>query len=246
MKLEQDLHEADTFGLRFDSHDDALNFAAKQVEDSKRWQAAHELNIAKHYASGNLELCLKCAARFHAGQFHLVFSAIPYESHDFKTAAAKLSVFKNDLAGLDRNGNNDRVFVGITEFVQCPEKIVPSFVWLESANEILDFYRDFFTASVDLLVQAGTLISEGKSRVVSFSSSGDSSRVTRMIERGSQAVDCVKDSEGESLWHRLNKLDLVNFLGGIRICLDDRGARVRVDELSNLPFEISDLTLCLS
>ena len=39
MKLEEQLDEADTFGLRFDSQDDALNYADKLTQDSIDWVA---------------------------------------------------------------------------------------------------------------------------------------------------------------------------------------------------------------
>jgi hypothetical protein len=39
------LDKPETAGLRFDTHDDALNFAAQLVNDSKDWLAVHDLNI---------------------------------------------------------------------------------------------------------------------------------------------------------------------------------------------------------
>ena len=41
-----DLEEADTLRLRFDSHDDALNYARKLVDDTAHWPELNELNVA--------------------------------------------------------------------------------------------------------------------------------------------------------------------------------------------------------
>ena len=64
--------EADSASFRFESHDDALNYANKLVEGSVRWQAVNEFNIAKRYKAINLDLRVKCTPRPNAGDFYRV------------------------------------------------------------------------------------------------------------------------------------------------------------------------------
>src|ERR1017187_278592 len=71
------LDKPDTAGLRFDTHDDALNFAAQLVNDSKDWLAVHDLNIVKRYKEAELEIVFEFRVRPQRDKFHLVFSSIP-------------------------------------------------------------------------------------------------------------------------------------------------------------------------
>jgi hypothetical protein len=57
------LDKPETAGLRFDTHDDALNFAAQLVNDSKDWLAVHDLNIVKRYKEAELEIVFEFRVR---------------------------------------------------------------------------------------------------------------------------------------------------------------------------------------
>jgi hypothetical protein len=63
--------------LRFESHDDALNYADKLVEDGNRWLAVHELNVADRYVSGELEIRINFRARRTAEEYRFIFRPIP-------------------------------------------------------------------------------------------------------------------------------------------------------------------------
>src|SRR5688572_6654872 len=77
MKLEQDLHEADTFGLRFETHNDALDYGKKVTKDANDWLAVHNVNVADRYVSGDLGIELVFHAFAESTNYHLVFCAVP-------------------------------------------------------------------------------------------------------------------------------------------------------------------------
>ena len=52
--------QTDAPGLRFDSHNDALDFSAHCIKGSSRWHATHALDLAEHYANLNIELVVNC------------------------------------------------------------------------------------------------------------------------------------------------------------------------------------------
>lgn len=54
------LLQSDPVRLSFNSHDDALNYADKLVEESNRWLAVHEFNISHRYKKGDLEIRKLC------------------------------------------------------------------------------------------------------------------------------------------------------------------------------------------
>jgi hypothetical protein len=56
-----------------------------------------------------------------------------------------------DRVASDRNGNGNEHLMFVTDayFVECPEQIVPSSVWLEVAKERTDVLRNIFGPPVE-------------------------------------------------------------------------------------------------
>lgn len=48
-------NNSETVALRFDSHEDALDFARKCVEDSLRWLVVNSLDFVKRYVEMEME-----------------------------------------------------------------------------------------------------------------------------------------------------------------------------------------------
>ncbi len=49
-------NDTETPSLCFNSHQDALDFAANCVQDSKHWLAVHNLDLIKGYKEAEIEL----------------------------------------------------------------------------------------------------------------------------------------------------------------------------------------------
>src|ERR1700691_3648003 len=68
-------------GLRFNSHDDALNFAREVTEDGNRWLSAHHFNVAEGYLEGKTEVVLQvwlpCSR-----EYEFLFRVIPDGGHN--------------------------------------------------------------------------------------------------------------------------------------------------------------------
>lgn len=139
--------EADSASLCFNSHDDALSHASKLVEDSARWLAVHELDIANSYIRADVEIHVVLSRWHDAKEFHLVFLPIPNGVHNSRPRREG-RVLKVDASAKDGDGADDRVFVGVTELVKCPQGVVPSFVWLERADEVNDFFGHVLESSL--------------------------------------------------------------------------------------------------
>ena len=147
--------------LRFDSHQDALDFATKIVKDSKDFLATNDLDFAKRYKKSEIELVVEVCTRTESDEHHLVFRAIPDVGiwHIEEAGAANRSA-KANASGSDRDG--DFVFIGDAYFVECPEKVITSRVRLEPAKEGLDLLRYVLGPAQSVRHLSGTS-SEGES-----------------------------------------------------------------------------------
>lgn len=235
--------QAEPARARFDSHDDALDYARNIVEDSNRWLATHALDIAERYKRGVLEVCVVCRSGSDAEKFHLVFCVIPDRGLDGRAVTKELRLIEPKPARRDANGAEDRVFVGITELVQCPKEVIPSFVWLERAHEVNDIIGQVFAASVDNVLQLRCVISEGEPGGLPFPAAGNADDMTGLVESGTKVIDGVEGDTRQSVWHGFNELELMYLLRCFRVNLSDMSVGVTLVELGNLPLKITDVIL---
>jgi len=230
--------EADSASLCFDSHDDALNFADKQVKDANRWLAVHDLNIANHYVRGDLEIRVIVRSGTNAEQFHFVFRAIPNGSLDQRAAPNEVRFFPQNVSASHGDGGNDSVFVGVAKGVQSVKKVIPSFVWLERAHDCRDFVREVFTSALYSSFELNGVVSEGKV-------SATPTKSEHHVIKGRPSVNsCVLDESLQIDWHGFGELVLMDLLARVRIDLGDMGAWLTFEELGDLPFKFGGMTLC--
>lgn len=229
--------ESDSLGLRFDSPYDALDYARKIVDDTAHWPSLNKLNVADRYMRGEAEIRVNFTAGPDANEFCLVFLRIPERVHEHG-AVLGLHPDVVDAAAKGCDGANGRMFVGVTEFVECPQQIVPTFVWLERANEINDLFRQVFNTSLHSVLKMRFVGRDGEKSVLD---GGDS--VNSLVERGAEAVDNIKDNALQSGWHGLNELDFHNLVAGLRVMLNDTSVWLTVDERISLPSKVKDVIL---
>src|SRR5580704_4592153 len=75
------LHDSETFALRFDSHQDTLDFQAKLLQDSEDWLARNDRNFVDRYKRKEIEIVIPCRIRnddrAEPDDYQLVVSAVP-------------------------------------------------------------------------------------------------------------------------------------------------------------------------
>src|ERR1051325_4575586 len=72
-----ELPESDPLSLRFDSHDDALNYADKLLKDINHRLFVHKLDIVNRYKHHEVNVHVEFTASNIAGKYHLVFGSVP-------------------------------------------------------------------------------------------------------------------------------------------------------------------------
>lgn len=235
-----------TAGLRFDSEKDLSDFIRHSVEDGNEWLARNKLNIAERYADGNLRIVFHIFIGKCQREYELVFSATPDQriGHD-------AGVFPNGVVCPDAtNGRDHRsddcVFVGVTNLVQCPEKVIPTLVRLESPHHRNDSRRDIL--GVSLATRRKIYIRpEGEVGVLGSGLSGNNGRcVSDVVENGPQAVNRIDHDSGNSIGNELSEYDFVRIMNAVRVRLDNVVMFYSVDEPIDLAFRVNNTFLCVT
>jgi hypothetical protein len=149
------------------------------------------------------------------------------------------------VANLKRN--KSAVFLGVTELVQGPEGVIPSFVWIEPAKQRYDF-RGAILADLpafNIVIEAGKVISERK--VSSFGVSlatCDSGSVASLVQHSPHIANGVKEDAGEHFRQLLREFDFVNIRSRLRILINNVGPWLTFNKVVNERIEILDVMLC--
>jgi hypothetical protein len=231
--------------LSFDSREDALDYARKLVEDSRRWLSVHNVNLRQRYEDARLEIAVECRTAPDAEQFHLIFRAIPDgRPHEMSELnVAEYGVVETKGSGVHRNRSDDLVFVGITEFVQSPQKVIPSLVWLKRHHQVEDVFRDLLGGARDSTLRFGYVVTEREMSMLTVLASSDADSKSGLVESGAKIVKRIEDNTWQFDWQRLCEFDLVRILGAIRVYVHESGVWIAVREGAGLPFECLNVTL---
>lgn len=235
--------ESDSLGLRFDSHDDALDYARAVVENANRLLAVKELNVANRYIEGELEIHL--VSYWDRTEYHLVFRSIP--NRPIKAKGWPATNLGNADGYISRDcpdGSDDVVFICATELVECPEKVIPSFVWLERPHKVADFIRQVLTPPLECTLELGGVGSEREVRWLNGSKTRDG--VQGLVERGAEVGGSVRSNTRQIDGQLLEKFQRVQLARAIVITLNDNAVGVRIEENITLPLKVTDVILCKS
>lgn len=164
-------NKPDSAALCFRSHQDALDYDAHCVEDANRRLAAESIDAIDRYRNSDvccyvrLRRCKVATAR--SEQCDLGFFRVPADTartHDInnRPVIAGESRIKESFRILDLSRIESAVFLGITELVQSPEAIIPSFVWVERPKQRYYFRRQIVAnlPAYNIVIKAGDVVSE--------------------------------------------------------------------------------------
>jgi hypothetical protein len=237
------LNQLKTPALRFDSVQHTLDFQAKLIQESKDWLALHDRNLVDRYKRVEIEIVAPLRIwddhRAKANDYHLVISAIP----DMRVGHRERSPETTNgtvptVHDLTERGE-EFVFIPITQFVQCPQEVIPSLVRLEAAKERLNLIREISgTANrashvVDILRERKGTISR-----VGFADS-NSDGVTSIVEDAAKIHNNITGDVPKRIGKWLRELDLVYLPSRLlRVWLDNLFVGIEIVEFSDSPVEI--------
>ena len=155
--------ESQVAALHFRSDQDALDYARHSSEVVARSLAPYRLNALDRHIEGDVGCYVRLHSRLGDQDCDLTFFRVPlggFADWDPSEPDNIAGVEDRSLVNLERN--KGAVFLGVTELVQAPQGIIPSFVWIEPAEERCDFRWQIATppAIVDMVVQVEQRVSE--------------------------------------------------------------------------------------
>jgi len=137
------------------------------------------------------------------------------------------------------------MFVGVSNLVEGPEGIIPSFVSLAPLKERTDFRWQILASAGRVVPEISFGEPKGKfDRFQGRAFGGDGGGVTSLVKDGAKIVNGVKKDAWQHVRQWPNELDLVNILSGLRIFIDDVGPCVSVDKAIGDSIEVVDVMLC--
>ncbi len=237
------LGNSEALGLRFDSHQDALDYLAKTRQDSEDWLALYDGNFIDRYKRKEIEIVIPCSIgnlnRAEPDYYHLIVSAVPFMriGHGERPPESSNSDLSSPHDSLHRG--KEFVFVPVTQFIQCPQEVVASSVRLEPAKQRLDLFREI-GGLPNRTGHVSDILSKGERGIPSIrltSRNGDS--VASVVQGTAQINNNVASEIAERFWERLDEFYLVNLPSRImRIGLDNLCVWIESMELPESPVEI--------
>jgi hypothetical protein len=192
--------QPDPAALSFSSHQDALDFARNGIEHANGVAALNPVEFVKAYKERNLAIVLKVTAGCDAGEFDLIFVAVPLHGAEFE-ATRHDHVLEASPAGKHPDRDQQSVLVGITKLVEGPEGVIPSFVRIERAKQRTDFRREVFAPPLGHSIKISNRVPEGEIGVLGVSlSTEDSGGVSGLVKRRSKRLDSLDGSIAPTIW----------------------------------------------
>lgn len=230
--------------LRFDTQEDALNFARQIVEDGNRWLSNKQLDFAELYIQEKVELVVKLGAfGLNRRKCDLIFASVRDGLRVRDTRVKSGVPIRSTDADSDRNELN--VLISDTYLVESPEKVIPSLVRLECAKEREDVLWNVLGPPWRASFPFGQASTNREGGVFEPSiTRSERNAVGSVIQRGPKIVDGIGGNVGEEFRQRHELEPMKLFVGNIRIWLDKYVVWFCVREGFNLPFEILDVMLC--
>jgi hypothetical protein len=164
------LDKPETPALCFRSSKDALDFARDGLKKGNRNWVWHKIDFAESYENGDIEIVIKVAIRGHPGNYHLVFFAIPSREMNSKTGPTQMMDGHPATASPD---GDESGMCSVTELVQGPNGVIPSFVRLERSKKRHDIRRQVFASTPNVVLHVRGSIPKRKLGVLGL---GDAAR----------------------------------------------------------------------
>lgn len=235
------LEQSSSAPLGLNSREDILNFVSHSVENTRRWMASNEFNLAKSYEELKVHICFTLRIAGGLGEQNFIFRAIPLGRQECELPTMLEFSGDSSARGNDCGGDNQSVLVGITELVQTPEKIIRSEVWLERFHDCKNCIGNISGTSGLATFHLGRSVPEGEMSIPSLAAGSD---VTGLVKGSSHIKNRIRGDAVEHDWKALGELDLMKILSGIRITFSDLTVWVTCEEGISLPGEINNVVLC--
>jgi hypothetical protein len=236
--------EPNSFCLRFDSQNDAINFTSDRVENGNGWLATYSLDFAKRYKEGNVYVVLELRIGASAREYDFVFFAVPIWRVD-GTAARNGHMVDVNLVGCHPHRYNDTVFAYIASTVKSPNEVIASLVRIERPKERNDVRRNIFASALNHTVKFSSRTGDGEvCRPGMFDAGKDGSCKGSLIKGRTETFDSLGSDTCDTGGKCLCEFDLVKIIDSIIVTLGNACVGLVIKEMLDPTVEIANVLLC--
>jgi hypothetical protein len=250
MKLDISRENSDSLAFRVDGVEDVVNGTDQVPEECHYGFPVRNFNLIECYKKAEVNLACRIFLGGIRAQFDLVIGAVPY-GPDRHYAGLRDGTERKD-GRKDKSPAPDaqkRMFIGVVNFVESPEGVIPSSVWLESPKERPDFLRKLFGPTFHAVFERLSTARERECAFTGtrFGTSGDGDGVASIIEGSAEMVRSLNGEMLDDFRQRFVEPEFVNFLTrAIRIRLYDKGVWFGCEESTRFDFDIRNVLVCAS
>lgn len=251
MKIDKSSENTDALAFGLDGIEDVRNGPDEVPEELHYGFPMRNFNLIESYQKAEIYLAFRIVLNRETTQFDLIIGAVPDGADGYRDGLGSCAEWKPGTKDQSPTSYPEkRMFIGIVNCVESPEKVVPSSVWLERSKERSDFFRELFgpafQASFEILGAARKRES-ALTEVRPVDAAGNSHGVTRIIKSGSEMVGGFNREMPDDVWQRFDESEFVKFLAGaIRIRLYDKAVWFGCEESARFDFDISNVFVCAS
>jgi hypothetical protein len=227
--VEKSKSDSKPAGLRFDTSDDASNYAMKLIEDGNRWASRGHWSLVERYKNGNtyIHVDVFCRDGTHVGQ--LSFFAVPDGIYfgDVKMTYVS-SATKPDVGICHSRFGKRSMDCSIPCLIESPEGAIPSFlriVGFKGQEERSDGFGNLGTLTSEIVRGLVGSPPERKFCVlrVGFPAQDYCTVKNCVIETRSKAIDYIEEDSGDHVRHIGSEPRLEQDAPAFRISLSELG-----------------------
>ncbi len=241
----------DTSSLRFDTQDDALDFARQSVEHGRRWVRQRGFSCTKDYLKNRARIDISGCSLPEARKFKLVVQFVPFVDANRKSAFPRcdgpglLASYNLRPAAAQRYAQNTLVFVWTGEGAKRIEQVVPSIVRLECPDKDYKFGVNILATCRNFIIKIFKRLTKGEVDPLRIWSTQQHGTIADcLIERVSKVVYYARGRDSHLGRNAMMETKLDDLLSGIRITVVDDVISAVLDKSIAGRFEINDACFC--
>jgi hypothetical protein len=234
-----------TSRFSFDSQNDAINFGHDLAEKSKDWLISSNINVAKRYIEGDINLCIHLRSATEPHIFNLICRREP-------SAVAKFAARQKSRKGgihtyRGRSYWDERAMrIGVPYSVEANQQIIASRIWSEPDKGGVYFRRNVREfPGFQFAFKMNLVVSEGESRLLGIDDAkGDGGPIDSVVERAAQVAYDALDEDSKAPRQLSSQTNFMNALSGISVHVDNCGKWATIEKALDGRFEFINIGAC--
>jgi hypothetical protein len=237
--------EAEAMALSLRGDQAIADLVAHSVDNQARILVANNIDALDRYRAGDVAAYIRLHFRGVNREFCLSFYRVPSCSESAVVSPKRDVALEFNSWSTEKQRDEGAVFLGVSNLVESPKGIIPSWVSLEPLKNRTDFRWQILAPTLQVI---SPMVFGGAERELDGleggAFSGDRRSVAGLIQDRSQVIGDVEEQTGQSLWYLAHELDFVRVLAGVRLRISQEGPCLLLDKSVNDGLELLDVVLC--